>query len=52
MKYTVETPYPYRFFHFDTLEEAKRKHSELRKQGIKAQIVCVDVKGNDYILAD
>ena len=52
MKYTVETPFPYRFYHFDTLKEAKKKRSELRKQGIKAQIVCVDKNGNDYILAD
>ena len=51
MKYTVETTYPYKFYHFDTLEEAKTKRSELRKQGIKAQIVCVDKNGNDYILA-
>ena len=52
MKYTVETPYPYKFFHYNTLREAKQKRSELRKQGIKAQIVCVDKNGNDYILAD
>ena len=51
MKYTVETPYPYRFYHFDTLEEAKQKRSELRKQGVKAYIVCVDKNGNDYILS-
>ena len=52
MKYTVETPYPYRFFECKTLKEAKKKRSELRKQGVKAQIVCVDKNGNDYILAD
>lgn len=52
MKYTVETPYPYRFFHFDTLEEAKRKRSELRKQGIKASIVVTTDNGDDYILVD
>lgn len=52
MKYTVETPYPYRFYPCKTLREAKRKRSELRKQGIKAQIVCVDKNGNDYILED
>lgn len=55
MKYTVETPYPYpypyQFHHYKTLREAKQKRSELRKQGIKAQIVCVDSKGNDYIIA-
>ena len=52
MKYTVETPYPYKFYPCKTLAEAKRKRSELRKQGVKAQIVCVDKKGDDYILAD
>lgn len=52
MKYTVETPYPYRFFHFDTLKEAKQKRSELRKQGIKASIVVTTDNGDDYILAD
>lgn len=53
MKYTVETPYPYRFYHFDTFKEAKKKRSELRKQeGIRASIVCVDRNGKDYILAD
>lgn len=52
MKYTVESPYPYRFYPCETLREAKRKRVELRKQGIKAQIVCVDKNGNDYILAD
>ena len=52
MKYTVETPYPYRFYHFNTLEEAKQKRSELRKQGVYSTIVCVDSKGNDYIIAN
>ena len=53
MKYIVETPFPYRFFEYKTLKEAKQKHSELRKQeGIRASIVCVDRNGKDYILAD
>lgn len=52
MKYTVETPYPYKFYPCKTLKEAKRKRSELRKQGIKAQIVYVDKNGDDYILAE
>lgn len=52
MKYTVETPYPYKFYPCKTLKEAKQKRSELRKQGIKAQIVVKTKIGNDYILAD
>lgn len=52
MKYTVETPYPYKFYPCKTLKEAKRKRTELRKQGIKAQIVCVTENGNDYILKE
>ena len=50
MKYTIETiPYtqPY---HYTTLKEAKRKQSELRKQGKKSHIICVTENGNDYIL--
>ena len=52
MKYTIETiPYtqPY---HYTTLKEAKRKQSELRKQGKKSHIICVTENGNDYILAN
>lgn len=52
MKYTIETiPYtqPY---HYTTLKEAKRKQSELRKQGKKSYIIYVTENGNDYILAD
>ena len=49
-KYIVETPYPYKFYHCDTLKQAKTKRSELRKQGIKAQIVYVNENGNDYII--
>lgn len=52
MKYTIETiPYtqPY---HYETLKEVKRKQSELRKQGKKSQIICVNKNGNDYILED
>ena len=52
MKYTVETPYPYKFYPCKTFIEAKRKCSELRKQGIKAHIVVTSKNGNDYILAD
>lgn len=52
MKYTVETPFPYQFHHYKTLKEAKKKRTELRKQGIKAQIVVTSKNGNDYILAD
>lgn len=52
MKYTVETPYPYKFYSCKTLKEAKRKRSELRKQGIKASIVVTTDNGDDYILAD
>ena len=50
MKYTIETiPYtqPY---HYTTLKEAKRKQSELRKQGKKSHIICVTENGNDYTL--
>ena len=52
MKYIVETTYPYRFFKYKTLKEAKRKQSELRKQGKKSHIICVTENGNDYILED
>ena len=52
MKYTVETPFPYKFYPCKTLREAKRKRTELRKQGVKAQIVVTSKSGNDYILAD
>ena len=52
MKYTVETvPYT-KHYECNALKEAKRKRSELRKQGKKSQIVCVTENGNDYILAD
>ena len=50
MKYTIETiPYtqPY---HYTTIKEAKRKQSELSKQGKKSHIICVTENGNDYIL--
>ena len=50
MKYTIETiPYtqPY---HYATIKEAKRKQSELRKQGKKSHIICVAENENDYIL--
>lgn len=49
-KYTVETPYPYKFYHYKTLDEARKKKYELKKQGIKAQIICVNKNGNDYII--
>ena len=52
MKYTIETiPYtqPY---NYATLKEAKRKQSELHKQGKKSHIICVTENGNDYILAN
>lgn len=52
MKYIVETPYPYKFYPCKTLREAKRKRAELRKQGIKAQIIVTSKNGNDYILVD
>jgi F0F1-type ATP synthase gamma subunit len=52
MKYTVETTYPYRFYHYNTLKEAKQKCADLRKQGIKAQIICITKNGNDYILKE
>ena len=52
MKYTVETvPYT-QHYEYATLEEAKRKQIELRKQGKKSQIICLTNNGNDYILAD
>ena len=50
MKYTIETiPYT-QSYHYTTLKEAKRKQSELRKQGKKLHIICVTENGNDYIL--
>lgn len=52
MKYTVETNYPYKFFPYNTLKEARKKKSELKKQGIKSSIVCVNENGNDYILTE
>ena len=51
MKYTVETVYPYKFFSCNTLKEARKNKSDLRKQGIKSNIVYMDKNGNDYILA-
>ena len=49
-KYTIETiPYTQQY-HYATLKEAKRKQSELRKQGKKSHIICVTENGNDYIL--
>lgn len=52
MKYTVETPFPYRFFPCKTKEEAKQKRASLRRKGIKASIVVKTENGNDYILKD
>ena len=52
MKYTVETTYPYQFYHCKTLEEAKKKRAELRKQGKHASIICLTNNGNAYILTD
>lgn len=49
-KYTVETPYPYKFYPAKTLNEAKAKKAELRKKGIKANIVGVTDDGRDYIV--
>ena len=50
MKYTIETiPYTQQY-HYTTLKEAKRKQSELRKQGKKSHIICVTENGNDYTL--
>lgn len=49
-KYIVETPYPYKFYSCNTLDEARKKRTELRKQGVKAQIICVNENGNDYII--
>ena len=52
MKYTIETiPYT-KSYHYTTLKEAKRKQSELRKQGKKSHIICVTENGNDYILTN
>ena len=52
MKYTVETlPYTQQY-NYSTLEEAKYKLVELRKQGKKSHIICVTENGNDYILED
>ena len=51
MEYTVETFYPYKFYHYNTLKEAKKTKSELRKQGIKASILVKNENGNDYILS-
>ena len=52
MKYTIETiPYT-QSYHYTTLKEAKRKQSELCKQGKKSHIICVTENGNDYILED
>lgn len=51
MEYTVETFYPYKFYHCNTLKEAKKTKSELRKQGIKASILVKNENGNDYILS-
>ena len=39
-------------YHYATLKKAKRKQSELRKQGKKSHIICVTENGNDYILED
>lgn len=50
MKYTVETVFPYRFFHYDTIEKAREKKSELEKDSVKSSIICVNENGNDYIV--
>lgn len=50
MKYAVETTPYTQVFECATLKEAKRKQSELRKQGKKSQIICITENGNDYIL--
>lgn len=52
MTYTVETNYPYKFYHCDTLKKAKKKKSELKKQGIRSNIIVKTETGNDYILAE
>ena len=50
MKYAIETiPYT-KSYHYTKLKEAKRKQSELRKQGKKSHIICATENGNDYIL--
>lgn len=51
MQYTVETVYPYQFFHCSTKKEAMETMGKLKKQGVRAHIVCMDENGNDYILA-
>lgn len=52
MKYVVETPYPYRFYPCENITEARKKRKGLRKQGIKAQIICKTENGNDYIISE
>ena len=49
-KYLVETVYPYHFFFYDTLPEARRKKKDLQKKGIKSSIVVKTGNGNDYII--
>lgn len=50
MKYIVETTYPYEFYHCETIKKAKKKSSELHKQGKYTSIICINENGNDYIL--
>lgn len=53
MKYVVGTvSFPFKTYPCKNITEARKKSKELRKQGIKTEIILITENGNDYIISE